>query len=319
LKWLFVILEVMAGLIANKLFRIRSMKLVKIFGLRLLQLLTLAAGFCSFAVAQAAQILLPPNISEVETIRGRIVNFSLPSANHAIADVRVEHNAGRLTIQPTLLQMAAPDPGSPSALLREFDFDIGRLPSGVYAVELRTAGGTSTLASTTLVVKSHTDPLRTNVSGHYWNPAEPGWGMMVWHRPLDDSMFSVWFTYKDNKPYWVSINTEQSVARTNNGLDDFGVVALEMRGPPLAANFDSAAVRPLVRLFTLSGLPGKFQLRDRNFGTYGSIKLNGTAPLKGGCCIGQYWLLDAPFSFFGAYDTNMGLTRTKLQLRRFSP
>ena len=121
------------------------MKTVKTSGLRHLLLLTFAAGFCSFAVAQAPQILLPPNISEVETIRGRIVNFALPSINHAIADVRVEHNSGRLTIQPTLIQMAAPDPGSPSVLLREFDFDIGRLPSGVYAVELRTAGGAGPL------------------------------------------------------------------------------------------------------------------------------------------------------------------------------
>ena len=83
----------------------------KIFASVLVMLLTAIAGG---ARAQSTQIVLPANVCEVEIIRGRFLNLALPSSNHVIADVRVEFANGRIVMQLTILQAAAPDPGSPS-------------------------------------------------------------------------------------------------------------------------------------------------------------------------------------------------------------
>lgn len=275
----------------------------------------LAMVLAGIAGAQSPQIVLPSQPSEIEFVRGRILNLSLPSASHAVADVKVEYANGRLLIQPVFIQVAVPDPGSPATLLRDVDFDIGRLPGGDYPVEVALAGSSAAIATATLAVKPHADPLRTNISGHYWNPNESGWGMMVWNRVADDAVFGVWFTYQDNKPYWVALSSEGvgSREKVSSGAfrslgPTFPVIAVEMRGPPLAPQFDASKVRQYQRLYTQSGQPGTFAVKDSWVASYLSpgdanppFQLSGSMPLG------------------AAYQTNMPIARPSLSMELFRP
>jgi hypothetical protein len=265
--------------------------------------------------AQFTQVVLPANISEVEIIRGRILNLALPSNNHAIVDVRVEYANGRILVQPALLQVATPDPGSPPSLLRDIDFDIGRLPNGAYAVDVRMAGSSTVVATASLIVKPHTDPLRTNASGHYWNPGERGWGMMVWNRATDDAAFAVWFTYQDNRPYWVALGSEGMGQREkiSPGVfsyfsPGFPVTAFEMRGPPLAPSFDAARVRQYMRLDIVGAQFGTINVRDGFVAAYPAPS-DAYPPFQQG----------APVSFGASYQSHLPIYRSNIAMELFRP
>ena len=72
--------------------------------------------------------------------------------------------------------------------------------------------------------------VRLDYSGHWWDPADSGWGLFIWQDPKSptDSVLAAWFTYgTDGKPIWYVFQpTWQSAAVTN------GASMIQTRRPP---------------------------------------------------------------------------------------
>ena len=96
-----------------------------------------------------------------------------------------------------------------------FNFEIGKLPAGTYAVDAfdtdKATGNLVLLGSSSPFTVSNgrigkTSPfVRSNFADHWWNPAESGWGLFIWHDRLDN-VLAAWFTYgTDNKPVWYTV------------------------------------------------------------------------------------------------------------------
>ena len=94
--------------------------------------------------------------------------------------------------------------------------DLGRFPAGTYLFDFvkEFADGTATTYASNIAV-TVTDaralkkaPFVTlNYSGHWWDPAEPGWGLFVW-QDEKDNLLAAWFTYGDDgKPVWYTIQS----------------------------------------------------------------------------------------------------------------
>lgn len=92
------------------------------------------------------------------------------------------------------------------------EIDLGRLPAGSYTLSVVNSnfGGspegiiidkapfTVTDARTTKVAPY----VRLDYSGHWWDPADSGWGLFIWH-DARDNVLAAWFTYTpDGKPMW---------------------------------------------------------------------------------------------------------------------
>ena len=94
------------------------------------------------------------------------------------------------------------------------DMDIGRLPSGSYVIDLfRALSGqpdTAIVLNIPLTVADNRVAkalpyVQLNYADHWWNPAESGWGLFIWHDNLD-RVLAAWFTYgNDNKAEWYTI------------------------------------------------------------------------------------------------------------------
>lgn len=95
--------------------------------------------------------------------------------------------------------------------------DVGRLPAGNYVLNVVEPVSTSNPALPTKLVDSYafavTDArtakaspwVRLDYSGHWWDPADSGWGLFIWQDPKSptDSILAAWFTYAaDGKPQW---------------------------------------------------------------------------------------------------------------------
>ena len=96
-----------------------------------------------------------------------------------------------------------------------FNFEIGKLPAGTYAVDAfdtdKATGSLVLLGSSSTFTVSNgrigkTSPfVALNVADHWWSPAESGWGLFIWHDRLDH-VLAAWFTYgADNKPVWYTV------------------------------------------------------------------------------------------------------------------
>ena len=108
------------------------------------------------------------------------------------------------------------DPGLPFLPGAEFTYvELGRLPPGGYTVDVVTAATSSqgelvVATGIPLVVSdartSKTAPyVQLNYADHWWNPAESGWGLFIWHDNRD-RVLAAWFTYSsDNKADWYTI------------------------------------------------------------------------------------------------------------------
>ena len=96
-----------------------------------------------------------------------------------------------------------------------FDFEIGTLPAGTYTVDAFDTdnatgnpvliGSSSAFTVTDGRIGKTAPYVLLNHSGHWWNPAESGWGLFIWQDRLDH-VLAAWFTYgADNKPVWYTV------------------------------------------------------------------------------------------------------------------
>ena len=117
-------------------------------------------------------------------------------------------------IRVTLGELMAPgiDPNVPF----EIQFDLGRLPAGTYLIDVyRAIAGQPDLLGQSDIPLTVTDNrivkatpyVRLNYSDHWWNPAESGWGLFIWHDNLD-RLLAAWFSYgADNRAEWYTIQS----------------------------------------------------------------------------------------------------------------
>ena len=108
------------------------------------------------------------------------------------------------------------------------EIELGRLPAGSYTLtvlepETPNARANTLVSSYPFTVidarAEKTSPwVRLDFSGHWWDPADPGWGLFIWQdaRAPADSILAAWFTYAaDGKPQWYVFQpTWQSHAAT---------------------------------------------------------------------------------------------------------
>ena len=123
--------------------------------------------------------------------------------------VSQENNRIRVVLGIPGFGTPAPIPGS------EFTYaELGKLPAGTYVVDVFSRGsGTQQVAITTGIPLVVTDGragkpapwVQLNYADHWWNPAESGWGLFIWHDSRD-RVLAAWFTYgSDNKADWYTI------------------------------------------------------------------------------------------------------------------
>ena len=172
-----------------------------------------AAIYCTLVAitsfAQVPVVVLPtaPNSSDTILVR---LNLGVTPPLFTGDTYRVEMVANRIRI---IL-------GAYNArFLAPFSFglyaEIGKLPAGTYAVDAfdidKTTGTLVLIGSSSSFVVSDgrvgkSKPfVNLNFADHWWNPAESGWGLFIWHDRLD-RFLAAWFTYgTDNKPVWYTI------------------------------------------------------------------------------------------------------------------
>lgn len=136
----------------------------------------------------------------------------------------------------------------PSIKYTRSQFTVGPFPAGAYAIDVFNAGNTTSTpdGSASMIVKA---PAVTRVntpwidySDHWWNPLEPGWGMMVWHEKNTNGFMAAWFGYgTEGKPYWFTVqggNWQRVVNGTAVGFRYSGPI-FESAGPDYTfLNFD---------------------------------------------------------------------------------
>jgi hypothetical protein len=209
-------------------------------------------------LAQSPKIVLPPTISEVEFLRGRVTDFPLPSTNQEVAGVDVQLANGKLQVRPRLAALPAGTTGPTRA---DFDFDVGRLLHGNYNAELLAPSSSTPLATASTTSTASDNAGIRDLSGHWWNSKEPGWGLMIWHRLKDNALFSAWFTYEaQGKPLWAVLNFDPSPALPPGSLADpdtsRAFTALLAQGSPMGGTYDSTLQR--VSFLAGASTQGKF-------------------------------------------------------------
>lgn len=159
------------------------------------------------AVAQSPVTIQPVAPNSSDTI---IVKIPFPTVPGFVGDsYRVEMVANRIRVI-----LGANERGLNTIPFTLYA-DVGKLPAGTYAVDAfdtdKTTGSLVLLASsasftvTDARIGKAAPFVVFNVADHWWNAAESGWGLFIWHDRLD-RLLAAWFTYgPDNKPVWYTI------------------------------------------------------------------------------------------------------------------
>jgi hypothetical protein len=214
---------------------------------------TLLALAATNAVAQpAAPELIPANPSSADTVVLKIPR-GCSNSNYEFSTYHVNNVNGRIRVN-LLLKPPPPCPlGGPAvpALLVE----LGRLPAGTYLIDIVEAYRVSfealfinVVTGMPLTVSDHraskTAPaVRLNYSDHWWDPANAGSGVFIWH-DARDQLLAAWFSYApDGKSTWYTLQAgawvtatryEGKLVQTSRapgaGVDAAGATAVQLVG-----------------------------------------------------------------------------------------
>ena len=129
--------------------------------------------------------------------------------------VSMAQNVITVTLRNNSSEYAYPaiscSPASPDVV------EIGRLPAGNYILNVVEPPSTVAPETPTKLVDGYAftvsdaraakvEPwVRVDYSGHWWDPADSGWGLFIWQdaKSPTDSILAAWFTYApDGKSQW---------------------------------------------------------------------------------------------------------------------
>ena len=126
--------------------------------------------------------------------------------------------------------------------------ELGKFPAGSYTVdvvapwganqaETAIATGIPLVVADGRTVKS-APSVQLNYADQWWNPAESGWGLFIWHDNRD-RVLTAWFTYgSDNKAEWYSIQAGSWV-----NYKQYDGQIIKTSGPSFAAFVPGSAVQ----------------------------------------------------------------------------
>ena len=159
-------------------------------------------------------VMFPGNPTSTDTIKlglGRPCGATTSGVN--LYRVGMAQNNVTVTLANNLygpVQCGGPDPGGGD------EIEIGRLPAGNYTLNVIEPENLPNYPAHSLVSNyafTVTDAraakaapwVRLDFSGHWWDPADSGWGLFIWQdaRSPTDSILAAWFTYApDGKSMW---------------------------------------------------------------------------------------------------------------------
>ena len=233
----------------------------------------------AFAQTVPSVVISPAAPSSADTITMRI-DRSVPIP-YLADSFRVSQVGNRLrvtlgTVGPFPLLPPEAPPVVPGA---QFTFvELGKLPAGSYQLDVVAPGannqGEVAIATGLSLIVSDARALKTapyvqlNYADQWWNPAESGWGLFIWHDKFD-RVLAAWFTYgSDNRAEWYTI---QSGSWVNPKQYDGKVI--KTTGPVFSAFVPGSAV-PTQVVGTAS-----FAFTDADNGTF-TYTLNGVTQSK---------------------------------------
>ena len=179
--------------------------LVAFFGIQL--------AVCAQPVAPNYNPIVPAKPTSSDHVLAMISyfgNYCRPDASKVPYFMKMEQNKITITFKEDAtrgpeVMVGTPPPDFPPMLF----LDIGRLPAGNYTIT--TVGSPCPLARTTLpaylgdfkdyaftvtdaVPQKPIPWIVQNLSGHWWDPANPGHGVFL-HQDSKDGLLGTWFTY----------------------------------------------------------------------------------------------------------------------------
>ena len=234
----------------------------------------------TFAQTAPSIAISPAAPSSADSITMRIHHGQPPFWSADSHRVSQEGNRVRVTLGRVTSILL---PGVIPPFLPGFEYtniDLGKFPAGSYTVDVVTAATTTqgeTLVAIGIpLVVSDARTLKTapyvqlNYADQWWNPAESGWGLFIWHDKLD-RLLGAWFTYgSDNKAEWYTIQVGSWVAL---GRDRYDGQLIKTTGPSFAAFVPGSAVQ--VQVVGTASL----NFTDANNGTF-TYTLNGVTQTK---------------------------------------
>lgn len=102
--------------------------------------------------------------------------------------------------------------------------DIGRLPPGAYSYTIVDfiAGEQLRYSKPFTVTRGHPwafNTPRMDYTGLWWNPADPGWGLSIWHDVRDNTL-AAWYSYgADGKAQWYVFQPTWKNSTITNTVD----------------------------------------------------------------------------------------------------
>ena len=157
--------------------------------------------------------LYPANASSTDTLR-LLLRRTCDVTTAGVNLYRVTMSQNNITV---LLgsNFSAPVPTCPPQNGGGDEVELGRLPAGTYTLtviepETPNARANTLVSSYPFTVSdarvAKASPwVRLDYSGHWWDPADSGWGLFIWQdaKSPTDSILAAWFTYApDGKSQW---------------------------------------------------------------------------------------------------------------------
>jgi len=178
---------------------------------------SLAAGLALAASLLAPQAGATSTFSPTAPLPFELVNLRTTVDSCAFNPETVQVVRTATAIQVRMRDNNCLVPGTP----KQVDIRLGAFPIGLYDVEVAQGSGENVVVTERLqfsvipralppVVPAPPFPL-TDYTGVWWDPSQPGWGVLVHQSPMD-VVFAAVFDYaegSDAPPTWVTLQSGQ--------------------------------------------------------------------------------------------------------------
>jgi hypothetical protein len=196
--------------------------------------LLLIASFAGEALADTVQIV-PPSPRYFEPVYLRLT--LPPNDSTFVVTGNVSMQGSTITVNYVT------NVDFPSTQATSFTLLLGKFPAGTYTVVANAPLGSSALQFNVTPKPAEDDsggaksPV-IDFTGHWWNPNESGWGLVITQGPTND-IFAEWFVYDSaGNPTWYSLQPGSW-----NGTDIYSGPIYRVTGPYYRNAFDPSAVQ----------------------------------------------------------------------------